>query len=285
MSARPRAFSRGRALVFALILLFTPLAFGQAPPPAHGSVELISEESAIHPGQQISLGLHFTLESGWHTYWINPGDSGQAAFVRWQLPPGWQSGPLLWPVPNRIPDHSMVDYGYENDVVLIAPVRAPANLTIGRTVNMRASVEWLVCRDVCVPAQATVDLPLPVIAGTGVAYSRWHDLFEKTRAEIPAPAPKRWKIEVGSEPGHFIVQIDAGRRQTAMGFFPLDPNQVNNTIEPVISPYARGIRVVLTKSDQLTGQIPRFKGVLVEAPGRAYTFSAPVVAIPSNHAK
>lgn len=285
MSARPRALSHGRALVFMLILLFTTLALGQAPPPAHSSVELISEESAVHPGQQISLGLHFAVESGWHTYWINPGDSGQAAFVRWQLPPGWQPSPLLWPVPKRIPDHSMVDYGYENDVLLIAPVRAPANLAIGRTVNMRASVEWLVCRDVCVPAQATVDLPLPVIAGTGAAHSRWRDLFEKTRAEIPTPAPKSWKIEVGSEPGHLIVQIDAGRRQTATGFFPLDSNQIDNTIEPVISPYARGIRVVLAKSDQLTGQIPRFKGVLVEAPGRAYTFSAPVVAISSNHAK
>lgn len=262
-----------------------PLVFAQAPRPVHGRAELISEESAAHPGQLVSLGLHFTLASGWHTYWVNPGDSGQPAFVRWQLPNGWQLGAMLWPVPERIPDHSAVDYGYQKDVLLVVPVRVPAHLSVGSTVNLRASVEWLVCRDLCVPVQTTVDLPLPVIAGTGVAYSRWRDLFEKTRAEIPQPAPKAWRIKAGSEAGHFIVQVDAGKRLKATGFFPLDSNQVDNTIEPVISPYARGVRIVLTKSDQFTDPISRFRGVLVEALGRAYTFDAPVVVLPSHPVK
>ncbi|MGH9402553.1 MAG: protein-disulfide reductase DsbD domain-containing protein [Terriglobia bacterium] len=285
MMAKLNTFSRGRALVFTLVFVFTPLARGQAPRPVHGSVELISEESAIHPGQQISVGLHFKIEDGWHTYWVNPGDSGQPAFVRWQLPQGWQPGPTLWPAPERIPDHSMVDYGYESGVLLIVPIRAPANLTIGRTVDLRASVEWLVCRDVCVPAQAAVNLPLPVIKGTRVAYSRWHDLFQKARATLPGPAPRSWKVEAGLEGSHFIVQIDAGHPEKAIGFFPLDPNQIENTIAPVISPYGRGVRVILTKSDQLISPISRFKGVLVMAPERAYTFDAPVVPIRSNQGK
>lgn len=276
---------RGAARVAVFVLAMTPLVLAQALHPVHGRAELISEESAVHPGQQIWLGLYFTLENGWHTYWVNPGDSGQPAFVRWQLPTGWQAGAMLWPVPERIPDHSAVDYGYQNDVLLIAPTRAPAHLSVGSTVDMRASVEWLVCRDLCVPVQTTVDLPLPVIAGTGIAYSRWHDLFEKTREEVPRPAPKSWKIETGSEAGRFIVQFDAGRPLQAIGFFPLDPNQVNNEIEPLISPYALGLRVILTKSDQFTGPISHFRGVIVEAPGHSYTFDAPVVAMPSNPAK
>lgn len=276
---------RAAACAVLFVLATAPLVFAQAPRPVHGHAELISEESAIHPGQLISLGLHFTLESGWHTYWINPGDSGQAAFVRWQFPTGWQPGITLWPVPERIPDHSAVDYGYQNDVLLIVPVRAPAHLAAGSTVDLRASVEWLVCRDLCVPVQTTVDLPMLVIAGTGAAYSRWRDLFEKTRTEIPQPAPKAWRIEAGSEAGHFIVQVDAGRRLKATGFFPLDPNQVDNTIEPVISPYPRGLRVILAKSGQFAGPMARFRGVLVEAPGRAYAFDAPVVAMRSNPAK
>ncbi|MGH9345199.1 MAG: protein-disulfide reductase DsbD domain-containing protein, partial [Terriglobia bacterium] len=199
MIAKLKAFSHGRALFFTFVCLFTPLVRGQAPRPIHGSVALISEESGIHPGQKISLGLHFEIEEGWHTYWVNPGDSGQPAFVRWQLPQGWQPGATLWPLPKRIPDHSMVDYGYENDVLLIVPVRAPTNLAVAGTVNLRASVEWLVCRDVCVPIQTEVDLPLPVIKGTGVAYSQWHNLFQKARAMLPRPAPRNWKVAVGSE--------------------------------------------------------------------------------------
>lgn len=278
-------FFRTALLSAVCVVITSAAARAQAPAPVHSGVELISEESAVYAGQLINLGIYFKIDPGWHTYWVNPGDSGQAAFIRWQLPQGWRPAAPEWPTPERIPDHSMVDYGYQNELLLIAPVQAPRNLVAGQTANLRASVEWLVCQNVCIPAQATVDLPMPVIAAKGTAWSRWRDLFQKTQANLPRPLPRGWSAKAGAESGHFIVQIDAGRPLKAAGFFPLDPNQVDNVVAPVISTYARGLRIVLAQSDQLTGPVARFRGVLVESPGRAYTFEAPVAALGAKPAE
>lgn len=58
----------------------------------HARTELIAEKDFIEPGQDSWVGLHFELESGWHIYWINPGDSGEPPRVQWHLPAGFQAG-------------------------------------------------------------------------------------------------------------------------------------------------------------------------------------------------
>ena len=40
-------------------------------------VELLSEVRAIAPGETFWVALHQRITPGWHTYWMNPGDSGE----------------------------------------------------------------------------------------------------------------------------------------------------------------------------------------------------------------
>ena len=40
----------------------------------HARVELLPLTMGVAPHQQLWLGVHFSLEPGWHIYWINPGD-------------------------------------------------------------------------------------------------------------------------------------------------------------------------------------------------------------------
>jgi thiol:disulfide interchange protein DsbD len=42
----------------------------------HVRVELIGEKSALVPGERAWVGLRLVHEAHWHTYWVNPGDSG-----------------------------------------------------------------------------------------------------------------------------------------------------------------------------------------------------------------
>jgi len=37
---------------------------------------LVSDHRSVSPGSTFRLGFHQTIEPGWHTYWRNPGDSG-----------------------------------------------------------------------------------------------------------------------------------------------------------------------------------------------------------------
>ncbi len=53
---------------------------------------LESEVKSVAPGQSFWVALVFDIRDGWHTYWRNPGDSGQATRLAWTLPQGFRAG-------------------------------------------------------------------------------------------------------------------------------------------------------------------------------------------------
>jgi thiol:disulfide interchange protein DsbD len=66
-------------------------------------IELLAENTAIRPGDKITVALRQIITPGWHTYWINPGDSGEPTRIDWTLPQGASAGPIQWPLPHAIP--------------------------------------------------------------------------------------------------------------------------------------------------------------------------------------
>eukprot|EP01042_Synura_sphagnicola_P020361 gene20361-25838_t len=44
---------------------------------SHLELELFAGGSAA-PGKTVTIGLRQTIAPGWHTYWRNPGDAGEA---------------------------------------------------------------------------------------------------------------------------------------------------------------------------------------------------------------
>src|SRR5260370_8092290 len=77
-----------------LVLLTAGTAVAQPIQAKHAQVELLSRQSAFTPGRGLLLGVHFVLENGWHIYWINPRDSGQAPLFKCPLPPPSTLGPI-----------------------------------------------------------------------------------------------------------------------------------------------------------------------------------------------
>ena len=78
-----------------LSLLLASPAFavsGNAVATGNVKARLVSEMSTIAPGQAFWVALEFNIRDGWHTYWRNPGDSGQATSLKWQLPAGFAAG-------------------------------------------------------------------------------------------------------------------------------------------------------------------------------------------------
>lgn len=77
------------AAAFAVLL---SLAFAQARAQDVSDlvrVELLSEPAAITPGEPFQVGIRLTMKEHWHTYWRNPGDSGEPTTVTWKLPDGF----------------------------------------------------------------------------------------------------------------------------------------------------------------------------------------------------
>src|SRR5205807_2553517 len=149
------------------------------------------------PGQPFWVALYQRISPGWHTYWVNPGDSGEPPRVEWALPSGFTVGEIAWPLPQRIPVGAAMTYGYSGEVVLPIPVTPPAGLRPGDRVTLRGQASWLVCEKVCIPEEAPIALTLPVVRGTPAPDPRGAKLIAAARRTIPTPSP--WQASSRSE--------------------------------------------------------------------------------------
>ena len=139
------------AAVAALAGMIAP-AFAQSgfSPAASNNVqvELIADRSTIAPGETLTLGLAQRIAPGWHTYWINPGDAGEAPDIAWSEDAGFSFGPFRWPVPKTYVtgagEYAIVGHVYEHEVVLPFTITAPADLGLGQRVSLRGDAFWLV---------------------------------------------------------------------------------------------------------------------------------------------
>jgi DsbC/DsbD-like thiol-disulfide interchange protein len=242
---------------------------------SHVQIELIPETVTAQAGQMFSVGLLFRMDPGWHIYWQNPGDAGEPPRVQWILPPGFTSGPILWPQPVRLGAGSVADYGYENQVLLIAPIHPPANSPAGSGGRIGAEVKYIVCREMCIPGKARVTLSSP---SSPQQSSAWRQLFAQTRAQLPKAAPAAWSLSAKADPQHFSLFVRTASKVRAATFFPLQAGQVDNSAAQEFASTSYGFRLKLKKSDLLVQPLARLEGLLVFGPGRAYQIAVPVAA-------
>ncbi len=176
------ALLTGALLAFALPALANPVKTERV------TATLESEVASVAPGEKFWVALRQQIIPKWHTYWINPGDSGLPTEIAWKLPPGAVAEPIVWPVPKRIPVGPLVNYGYENDVRLLVPMTAPKDAKPGDTLRLEGHARWLVCEEICIPEEATLVLEVPVAATTALDESK-REGFASARAALPLPAP------------------------------------------------------------------------------------------------
>src|SRR5277367_2105860 len=174
------------------LLLASPAVFalpGSVVATDNVKARLISEVSSIAPGQVFWLALELDIRDGWHTYWRNPGDSGEATQLVWQLPPGFSAGDIVWTTPHRFEIAPLVNYGYSKHAVHLVQITAPKDLKAGTPVSLAAKARWLVCSDVCIPEDANLQLSLPASAQAGGIDPSSATLFSSARSELPSAQP------------------------------------------------------------------------------------------------
>jgi thiol:disulfide interchange protein DsbD len=249
---------------------------GQASAP-HAHVELLSRQTTIVSGSGLQLGIHFILEPGWHIYWINPGDSGQPPSFQWQLPDGFTAGEVQWPRPERMQSSAeLADYGYHDDVLLMVPIHAPQSINNEQSRGLRFAVEakWLVCREICIPEHAGLELSLR--SGAIKENPATAKLFADAEKLLPVAMPHAWSANAESRKNDFLLTIAANKPIIRAIFFPLDPGQIDNPAPQKLQPMPSGAKIALKKSDVLLKPIKVLRGVLVVPGGPAYRIEAPV---------
>lgn len=170
----------------------------------NSTVDLISEVQSVAPGKEFSVAFLLRPDPGWHIYWINAGDAGKPASLKWQLPDGFEVSELTFPSPNFVPFGPLMSYGYDEETLLIARVKAAE--VVEDSVPLVADANWLICDDnICIPERAQVELSLP--RGDGAVSVDWRSEFAAARAKHPISVPWRASYTSNDEKVVFDLQV------------------------------------------------------------------------------
>ncbi|MGD9966726.1 MAG: protein-disulfide reductase DsbD family protein [Hyphomonadaceae bacterium] len=201
--------------------LAAPAAAQPLPGPRQVDVGLHSARAAVAPGETFHVVLRQTINDGWHTYWRNPGDSGEATTLTWRLPPGWRAGEIQWPAPEGIPFAMLVNYGYEGEVLFPLELTVPESAQTGSNVTLNADAYWLVCSDICIPENATLSLTLPVEA-RGRDDSQWAPRVAEAVANLPRPRDGVTAAITAGSPARLSVALPNAQNLRNPRFFPFE---------------------------------------------------------------
>ena len=242
---------------------------------AHVQAALVADETAVAPGGVVHVALRQVIEPGWHTYWRNPGDSGQATTLAWTLPTGWSAGDIIWAPPKKLPLPPLMDYGYEGEVLLPVALTAPKDAKIGQSVTLKARADYLVCQQVCVPEGADLTLTLPV-AATAAPDPTWAAPIKAALDAAPKPAGLTAAFTPRTPLKLSITGpvVTGGDVSTAY-FFPYDSSAIDHAQAQTIERGPNGLTLSLAPGLAFKGAKPpaQMAGVLAVG-GKVYEVTA-----------
>lgn len=217
-------------------------------------VTLVSAQSAVAAGRPVGLALRFRLSPGWHIYWQNPGDAGQAPQVELHAPAGTTVTDINWPAPRRHVDGTITTFIHEGEVLLPFSLTLPAG--IDSAVSVAARATWLVCRDICIPEEGIFRLTLP--AGE-VRPSEHAALFDL--AQEAGPQKSRWVATVDAHARLLLTGDGAAEVRDAF-FVPASRGVVESGAEQVFAPRDRAFELQLRSGPDFD-PARRLEGVLL----------------------
>ena len=245
---------------------------------------LVSEQASAKPGGSVTVALEQVIRPGWHTYWINPGDVGQATAMDWALPAGWKAGAIAWATPKRLPVGPFMDYGYEGKVWLLTDVAVPADAKVGDSVTLKTTAHFLVCQEICIPQDT--DLTLPVKIGDGAADPAVAKDFADARAALPVASP--WKINYALGANldlYAAAPVLAAAHPVEAAFFPSKQGMVKGPAPQLMGFAQDGLVLRLAPGDKAAATGGTLDGVLVlkssDGSVQALTVAAPPGPVPA----
>ena len=170
-------------LKFILFFLFSSFSnAGNIGYASNSSVEIYYDVGSSESNQEYLLGVKFKLDPGWHTYWKNPGDSGEKASFEWTLPDGFKIDGPFWPQPEKIPYPPLMTFGYNDEVIVFFKLSSFGRINDDSEISL--STKWLACADVCLPQEAFIKTKINENLISNKNALEMNDSFNKNIPEV-----------------------------------------------------------------------------------------------------
>jgi len=241
-----------RALILSILIwgLALPCFASQSVPVDTGKVtaSLVSSHDSVAPGQEFYIALRTVLDEHWHTYWRNPGDSGEPVQIEWELPEGVTAGDINWPLPRPIATGPIINYGFEGAPLFPVKFTVADDIAPGSVITIRSNFYYLVCKDVCIPEQGSATLPIAVSEPA-------EDTRGKTEIDAAlAATPKRGSVQGGIKKiGESLEMSFTNLPQANFSkayFFPYEQGILGHSEAQVITQGVNGLGLI-TKPDYI----------------------------------
>jgi len=192
-------------------------------PGVPGTAEALKDNDSV-----FWLGVDMQIKEGWHIYWRNPGDSGLPTSIRWDPHPSLKPGEIQWPRPARFDENGITTYGYSGRVTLLVPVSVtrdellpdsgtsgshgeaqPNGLHVdgdGTETNLSADLNWLVCKDICLPESARITLDVTA-SGHFTGFSENGVRQIKHSLDMVPEQSAEWQGYAVLDDGHFHITL------------------------------------------------------------------------------
>ena len=238
---------------------------------AHTQASLVLGDATARAGDTVLAGVRLRMDPHWHTYWRNPGGSGIATTVDWQLPAGVTAGAIEWPVPEVLPDEDLTTYIYKDEVVLLVPLKLAPDLRPG-PLDLKAQVGWLECEVACVPGKASVQAVLNVGPDTKPSkdaplIDAWQQNLPRSSAGLSARA--WWETSTTNGLRPVVLEWNSPVAASEADFFPDASEEFEVQAATARIPSDAGKIRLRKQVKKLSAEWPRhITGVLVQQSGK-----------------
>lgn len=191
---------------------------------SNSSVEILSKEIVKISDDEYLIGVKFKFDQGWHTYWINPGDSGEKAKFDWNLPEGYKISNPKWPAPSTIPYPPLMTYGYEDEVIILFSLYKEIGSVKKGEITLNS--EWLACADICLPQSGTTKINLNEIV---LSNFKTESKILKVKNNLPKKYPYLISASLKDNELNLSSQMSEKFKDSEIYFFPYDQNLISHT--------------------------------------------------------
>ena len=159
------------------------------------TVSLIGD---AYDGRSWRTGVRISMAPGWKTYWRMPGEAGIPPVFTWKASVPADIA-VAYPAPGRHADASGETVGYAGEVVF------PVEVTAGGAseVTLGLDLFFAVCKDICIPAEATASIEL----GSAVRDPAGAARVEAAMADVPRSGHAVTAARLASEDGRPVLEL------------------------------------------------------------------------------
>ncbi len=249
----------------------------------HLTLEMVSAGPAIARGGQQTVGFVFSMEEGWHVYWRNAGYAGFPPRVKWSLPANVSAGPLQFPAPDRLLLDSTADYGYEDSTAYPVTIDAgtAAKPDAAGNVTLKASLNWLVCKETCIPGKADLQLDLKLMpAGTVVNHDGERvGALGAALSYMPKPLPAGASFLAQSHGNDLLLTATLGSEPKDAEFYPWEGEEIADSSEQPIDLLPNGVRIHMQRAPGAKTPLKSLHGLLKLTDKESYEITVPVTEV------